>query len=66
MLLYQRIAELCTEKNTNISQVEKACGLANATIRRWKESSPSVENLMKVADHLGVSLDFLVGRNQSA
>lgn len=61
-MLYQRIYELCNEKGTNISKLERDCGLANATIRRWKKASPSVENLAKVADCLEVSIDSLLGR----
>lgn len=61
-MLYQRICELCKEKGTNVSQLERDCGLANATIRRWKDASPSVDNLAKVADRLEVSVDYLIGR----
>lgn len=61
-MLYQRIEKICEEKQTNITKLERECGLANATIRRWKTASPSVDNLMKVADKLGVTLDYLVGR----
>ena len=63
-MLYQRIEELCKEQGTNVSKLERDCGLANATIRRWKESSPSVDKLTKVADCLGVTLDYLAGRNE--
>lgn len=62
-MLYQRIEKICEEKQTNITKLERECGLANATIRRWKTASPSVDNLMKVADKLGVTLDYLVGRD---
>ena len=62
-MLYQRIEKICEEKQTNITKLERECGLANATIRRWKTASPSVDNLLKVADKLGVTLDYLVGRD---
>ena len=65
-MLYQKIVELCEKCNTNVTKLERECGFANATIRRWKNSSPSVENLTKVADKLGVSLDYLVGRVEEA
>jgi len=61
-MLYQRIEDLCKQQGTNVSKLERECGLANATIRRWKESSPSVDKLAKVADCLGVTIDYLVGR----
>lgn len=61
-MLLAKIQALCVTNKTNITKLERACGLANATIRRWETASPSVDNLVKVADHFGVSLDFLLGR----
>lgn len=61
-MLLRKIRKLCSERDTNISEVERKCGLANATIRRWENSSPSADNLAKVADHFGVSVDYLLGR----
>lgn len=61
-MLLDRIQQLCKENNTNISKLERDCGLANATIRRWETASPAADNLSKVADHFGVSIDFLLGR----
>ena len=61
-MLFQRIQQLCEANNTSITRLERDCGLANATIRRWESASPSVENLAKVADHFGVSVDYLLGR----
>ena len=61
-MLIERIKCLCTENGTNLSKLERDCGLANATIRRWENNSPSAENLAKVADHFGVSVDYLLGR----
>ena len=61
-MLFEKIRTLCTENKTNITTLERDCGLANATIRRWESASPSVDNLAKVADYFGVSIDFLLGR----
>lgn len=62
-MVYQKIRQLCSDYKTNISKVERECGLANATIRRWENSSPSVDNLAKVADYFGVSVDYLLDRD---
>ena len=61
-MLFTRVRQLCEENKTNITKLERDCGLANATIRRWEFASPTVDNLSKVADHFGVSVDFLLGR----
>lgn len=62
-MLIDRIRTLCVERKTNITQLERACGLANATIRRWETTSPNTESLSKVADYFGVSVDYLLGRD---
>lgn len=62
-MLLEKIRLLCEENKTNITKLERDCGLANATIRRWEHASPTVANLTKVADYFGVSLDFFLGRD---
>lgn len=64
-MLLTRLRELCKIHNTNLSKVERECGLANATVRRWESVSPNVDNLVKVADHFGVSVDYLLGRDET-
>ena len=61
-MLLANIQRLCAEHETNLSKVERACGLSNATIRRWESASPTAENLVKVANYFGVSVDYLLGR----
>lgn len=61
-MLLTKIRQLCEENKTNITKLERDCGLANATIRRWEFASPTVDNLLKVADHFNVSVDYLLGR----
>ena len=58
-----KIIALCAAEGSNLSRLERECGLSNAAIRRWENSSPSAENLQKVADHFGVSVDYLLGRD---
>lgn len=61
-MLFEKIEALCVQNKTNLTKLERDCGLSNATIRRWKNSSPSAENLKKVADYFGVSVDYLLDR----
>ena len=61
-MIIDKVKALCAERKTNITKVERECGLANATIRRWENASPTAENLSKVADYFGVSVDYLLGR----
>ena len=59
--MLDKIRQLCAERHITFARLERECGLANATIRRWDNVSPNIENLIKVANYFGVSLDYLVG-----
>lgn len=59
-MILANIEALCKQRNTNISQLERDVGLSNATVRRWASCSPTVENLKKVADYFGVTVDDLL------
>ncbi|MBO7312474.1 MAG: helix-turn-helix transcriptional regulator [Alistipes sp.] len=59
-MLYRNIEEKCKKFGISVSALEKAVGLGNATIRGWGESSPKVDNLKKVADYFGCTVDDLV------
>ena len=60
ILIFERISKLCEANKMSIAQLEKKAGLGNATVRGWKDSSPTVSNLKAVADVLGVTIDELV------
>lgn len=59
-MLYKRIEAKCRERGISVSALEKAVGLGNATIKGWSLSSPKVENLKKVADYFGCTIDELL------
>lgn len=60
MGLYDRIKRVAKDKHLPISTVEKAAGLANGSIGKWNDVSPSVSNLKKVADALDVPIEELL------
>ena len=64
ILIFNIISELCKERGISIAKLERECGFGNATIRGWVASSPRIENLKIVADYFGVSVDYLVGREE--
>ncbi|PKM74784.1 MAG: XRE family transcriptional regulator [Firmicutes bacterium HGW-Firmicutes-17] len=65
MTILERIQEQCAKVGTSVGAIEKEIGFGNGTIYKWKDRSPSTDNLIKVADHLGVSVDSLLGRESS-
>lgn len=56
----RKIKELCDARGINFSQLEKAVGLGNGVIGKWKDSSPRVDGVKRVADYFGVTIDELM------
>lgn len=55
---------LLKERNTNALAVAKQIGVPKSIVYEWKQGKrePSMENLIKLSDHFGVSLEYLSGR----
>lgn len=54
---------LCEKNGESKSAAAKACGLSNSTVTKWKKTQavPESSTLMKIADHFGVTVDYLLG-----
>lgn len=59
-MVFRNIVALCKKKNISIAKLEREIGLGNGTIGRWEKSSPSIDNVKKVAEFFGVTVDSLV------
>lgn len=61
----ERIRSLRKEKGETQVQVAAAIGVAEEHYQRYERgaSLPNMENAWKLADHFGVSIDYLVGRS---
>ena len=59
-MLLENITRLCKEKGISIAKLEREIGIGNGVICRWGSSSPTLENVRKVADYLGVTVDSLI------
>lgn len=59
-MLYKRIQKICEANGITVGKLEKDLSFSNSTIRKWKNSSPSIENLKKVADYFGITVDELI------
>lgn len=53
-------------KNISVKQVLERAGLGANTMSNFKTSMPKADNLAKIADILGCSVDYLLGRVDSA
>lgn len=55
-MIVDRIRELCEKRGTNFSAVEKALGLANASLKKTNEKTQA-SRLKAIADYFGVSVE---------
>lgn len=60
MTLLTRIKDLAQKQLLSISEIEKSASLGNGTIRRWDTSPPACDKLLRVANTLNVSVDYLL------
>ena len=61
-MIYTNIISLCNAKKISVAKLERETGLANGTVGRWKKSSPTIDNVVKVADFFGVTVDSLISK----
>lgn len=61
----ERVLELRKEAKETQIQVANVIGIAVRNYQRFEYglSLPSIESAWKLADHFGVSIDYLVGRS---
>lgn len=59
----QRIKNKCKENKISVNQLTKDCGLGKSLIydMETKNSSPSVDKIMIIADYLNCSVNYLLG-----
>ena len=64
MEIHERIKELRKEFKESQVKVAEATGITPRQYQRFEagEQKPGFENLCALADHFGVSLDYLAGR----
>lgn len=60
MTLRERIKDLCKSKGISLNKLEKDCGFATGYLSKLDKSTPNSSKLQIVADHLHVSLDYLL------
>lgn len=64
-MIFEKIQSVAMEKGLSIAEVERRANIGNGTISKWKTSSPSVDNLNKVAKALDVDINNLMPEAKS-
>ena len=64
-MAFERIQALMTARGIKKTAFAAAVGVSYGNVSDWQSgrSSSSVEKLERIADYFGVSLDYLVGRD---
>ena len=66
-MFWNNFVKLCDEKGEKPNPVAKKLNIASGTITSWKNGRiPSGNNLQKIADYFGVSVDYLLGNTDEA
>ena len=64
-MFYQIFLKLCAQKNVKPNHVTKAIGMSNATATDWKNGRiPRDVTLQKLSNYFGVTVDYLLGKEQ--
>lgn len=64
--MVEKIKDLCSQNGISLNDLERQIdGVGVNTIYRWDSSSPNASRLSAVADFFGVSVDWLLGRQDS-
>ncbi|WP_165207230.1 helix-turn-helix domain-containing protein [Weissella sagaensis] len=61
MTTFERIKEISKSKGYSLTKLNDMAGLGTNSIYHWRNKTPSTDSLQKVADVLGVSVDYLLG-----
>lgn len=60
--MYDRFRQILTNKGITAYRVAKDTEISNVTLSDWKsgKSIPKIDKLIKIADYLGVSINYLL------
>lgn len=66
MTLFERTKEISTRRGYSIAELERKAGLSENYLYTWKRTdNPRKDSLKKVADVLNVTVDYLLGKNDT-
>ena len=64
MGIIDKIQELCEETDITILRLEKDLCFSKSIVYTWKNSSPSIDKICKIADYFNVSVDYILERTK--
>ncbi|MFV5771735.1 helix-turn-helix domain-containing protein [Pediococcus acidilactici] len=65
MTTFERINNMAKNRGISLRMLAKNAGLGETTIYGWKRRTPDSAKLESVAKVLGVTVDYLLGKNET-
>lgn len=65
-IIAQKIRLLCQSKHITVYQLLKDCGIRKSLLYdlEKRDITPSITVMVSIADYLGCTVDFLIGREE--
>jgi transcriptional regulator with XRE-family HTH domain len=64
MSIYARIKALCKENHISVNKLEETLEISKGSLCKIDTNKPSSGRLEKIADYFGVTVDYLIGREE--
>ncbi|AYG01332.1 helix-turn-helix domain-containing protein [Lactococcus allomyrinae] len=64
-MFYEILQELAKKNKKSLNQIESDLGLSKNTLYNYKKSIPTGDKLSELAEYFGVTVDYLLGREES-
>lgn len=63
MTMFDRVKKISKKRGLSLAQLNEKAGFKPNVIYSWKTKSPSIDKVEAVANVLGVSVDYLLGKD---
>ena len=65
MTIFERVKELSEKQGKSLQRVSEDLGFSSNYFYRMKKQQPTAEKLKLIADYFNVSVDYLLGRDET-
>ena len=66
-MFWERFYDMCLQRGTKPNPLGQEIGISSGVLTKWKteQTLPNGENLLKIANYLDCSIDYLLGRTDN-
>ena len=60
-MFFERLEKACFDKKISVSRLLRELGFSTSSVTYWRNGSmPKIDKLVKISEHLGVPIDYLI------